>query len=150
MLRICRFLRVASVRKVQCGNNQGTLAAIRLRQAGGVVLGCVVLLPTGEASAEQVSVRHTEGLLHGFLALRTLEGKSLADGELTQFAEGDRVKSHLVFHFKDGSRYEETAFFSQRGKFRLLSDHVIQQGPSFKHPMKTSIDAATGQVMVRY
>ena len=113
-------------------------------------LGCSFLLPTGETSAEQVSVRHTEGLLHGFLALRTLEGKSLADGELTQFAEGDRVKSRLVFHFKDGSRYEETAFFSQRGKFRLLSDHVIEKGPSFKHPMETSIEAATGQVMVRY
>src|SRR5207253_8898579 len=113
-------------------------------------LGCAFLLPTGEASAEQVSVRQTEGLLHGFLALRTLEGKSLADGELTQVAEGDRVKSHLVFHFKDGSLYDETAFFSQRGKFRLLSDHVIEKGPSFKHPMETSIDAATGQVMVRY
>jgi len=49
------------------------------------------LLQTGQLSAEQVSVRHTEGLLHGFLALRTLEGKSLADGELTQVAEGDRV-----------------------------------------------------------
>ena len=114
------------------------------------VLGCAFLLPIGAASAEQVSVRYMEGLLHGFLALRTLEGKSLADGELTQVAEGDRVKSHLVFHFKDGSLYDETAFFSQRGKFRLLSDHVIEKGPSFKHPMETSIDAATGQVIVRY
>ncbi len=114
------------------------------------VLGCAFLLPTGAASAEQVSVRYTEGLLHGFLALRTLEGKSLADGELTQVAEGDRVKSHLVFRFKDGSLYDETALFLQRGKFRFLSDHVIEKGPSFKHPIETSIDAATGQAMVRY
>jgi hypothetical protein len=89
-------------------------------------------------------------MAHGFLALRTLEGKTLADGELTQFAEGDRVKSHLVFHFKDGSLYEERAVFSQRDKFRLLSDHVIEKGPSFKHPMETSIDAATGRVTARY
>ena len=113
-------------------------------------LGCTVLLQTGQLSAEQVSVRHTEGLLHGFLALRTLEGKSLADGELTQVAEGDRVRNHLIFHFKDGSLYDETAIFSQSAKFRLWSDHAIQKGPSFKHPMETSIDVSTGQVMVRY
>jgi len=114
------------------------------------LLGCTVLLQTGELSAEQVSVRHTEGLQHGFLALRTLEGKILADGELTQVAQGDRVRSHLIFRFKDGSLYQEATVFSQRGKFRLWSDHVIQKGPSFKHPMETSIDVSTGQVMVRY
>ena len=32
----------------------------------------------------------------------------------------------------------------------LWSDHVIQKGPSFKHPMETSIDVSTGQVMARY
>jgi hypothetical protein len=97
-----------------------------------------------------VSVRHTEGLQHGFLALRTREGKILADGELTQVAEGDRVTSHLIFRFKDGSLYQEATVFSQRGACRLWSDRVIQKGPSFKHPMETSIDAATGQVIVRY
>src|SRR5438874_3250562 len=113
-------------------------------------LGCTVLLQTGQLSAEQVSVRHTEGLQHGFLTLRTLEGKSLADGEMTQVAQGDRVTSRLVFHFKDGSLYDETAIFSQSAKFRLWSDHVIEKGPSFKHPMETSVDVSTGQVMVRY
>src|SRR5665213_2386394 len=39
--------------------------------------------------------------------------------------------------------------FSERGTFRLLSDHVLQKGPAFKHPMETSIDAMTGQVVVR-
>ena len=114
------------------------------------LLGCTVLLRTGELAAEQVSVRHTEGLQHGFLALRTREGKILADGELTQVAEGDRVTSHLIFRFKDGSLYQEATVFSQRGKFRLWSDRVIQKGPSFKNPMETSIDVSTGQVMVRY
>src|SRR5436309_7769292 len=96
-----------------------------------LLLACAALLLTNALSAEQVSVRHMEGLLHGFLALRTLEGKSLADGELTQVAEGDRVRSHLIFHFKDGSVYDEMAIFSQSAKFRLRSDHVIQKGPSF-------------------
>ena len=51
---------------------------------------------------------------------------------------------------KDGSIYEETTIFSQRGRFRLLSDHVIQRVPSFKQPVDTLIDASTGQVKVRY
>jgi hypothetical protein len=114
-----------------------------------VLLTCVLLLPNA-LSAEQVPVRHKEGLMHGFLALRTLEGKSLADGEMTQIAEGDRVTDHLIFRFKDGSLYEDTTIFSERGSFRLLSDHLVERGPSFKHPMETSIDASKDQVTVHY
>lgn len=53
--------------------------------------------------AEPVTVHHAEGLVHGFLALRTLDGSLLADGDLVQGARGDRVTIRLVFHFKDGS-----------------------------------------------
>jgi hypothetical protein len=56
----------------------------------------------------------------------------------------------MSFKFRDGSVYEETTIFSQRGTFRLLKDHVIQKGPQFKVAMETSIDATTGQVIVRY
>jgi hypothetical protein len=56
----------------------------------------------------------------------------------------------MEFHFKDGSVENETTVFSQHGTFRLLSDHVLQKGPAFKHPMETSIDAMTGQVVVHY
>ena len=88
--------------------------------------------------------------MHGFLELRTLEGKAIADGQMTQDARGDRVTSHLIFRFKDGSIYEDTTIYSQRGTFRLLSDHLIQRGPSFKPPVDSAIDASTGQVKVRY
>ena len=101
-------------------------------------------------SADQVPVRHMEGLMHGFLALRTLDGKRLADGEMTQVAEGDRVTSRLIFRFRDGSVYDDTTIFSQRGAFRLLSDHLVQRGPSFKQPMETSVDASSGEVTVQY
>src|SRR5438876_10766979 len=109
-----------------------------------------VLLACRSLTAEQVPVRHMEGLMHGFLALRTMDGKRLADGEMTQVAEGDRVTSRLIFRFKDGSDYDDTAIFSQRGAFRLLSDHLVQRGPSFKQPMETSVEATSGQVMDRY
>src|SRR6266699_1475525 len=107
-----------------------------------VLLACAAPFQTIPLTAEQVRVRHMEGLMHGFLALRTLDGRRLA--------EGDQVTSRLIFHFKDGSVYDDTTIFSQQGAFRVLSDHLVQRGPSFKQPMETSIDASSGQVTVRY
>jgi hypothetical protein len=114
------------------------------------LLACATPFQTIPLTADQVPVRHMEGLMHGFLALRTLDGKRLADGEMTQIAEGDRVTSRLIFRFKDGSVYDDTTIFSQRGAFQLLSDHLVQRGPSFKQTMETSLDASSGQVTVRY
>jgi hypothetical protein len=114
------------------------------------VLACAALLQPNALRADPVPVCYTEGLTHGFLILQTLEGKTIADGQMTQVAQGDRVKQHLIFRFKDGSTLEETTIFSQRGQFRLLSDHLVQRGPSFKIPMETSINASTGEVTVRY
>jgi hypothetical protein len=110
---------------------------------------CVALLQPGAIVAAPVAVRHTEGLVHGFLVLRTLAGDTLADGDLIQIARGYRVTNRLVFRFKDGSVHDETAVFSQRGNFRLLSDHLVQKGPAFQHPREVSIDGLTGQVTVR-
>jgi hypothetical protein len=109
-----------------------------------------ILLQAGPVSGETIPVRHPEGTTYGFLALRTLEGKLLASGELTEVLHGDQVVSHLVFRFKDGSVDDETAVFSQRGTFRLISDHHIQKGPSFPHRTNVFINASTGQVTVRY
>lgn len=114
------------------------------------LLACAALLQPGAMPAASVPVRHTEGVVHGFLVLCTLEGHRLADGELLQFARGDQVTSRLVFHFEDGSVHDETAVFSQCRSFRLLSDHLVQKGPAFQHPMEVSIDGSTGQVTVRY
>ncbi len=132
------------------------MITLRLRMVEGprfrrvaVLLACVSLLQPN-VPAEQVSVRHTEGLSHGFLVLRNMDGKLLADGELTQVAKGDRVTSHVIFRFKDGSMYEDTTTFSQRGSFRLLNNHLVQKGASFKHSMETWLDASRGVVKVRY
>src|ERR1051326_9467219 len=111
---------------------------------------CLFVLWISMASIAQVAVRHQEGLVHGFLALRTLEGETLADGDLMQTARSGRVTSRLVFHFKDGSLHDETAVFSQRGHFRLISDHLIQKGPAFKHPIDMTVNGKSGNVSVRY
>src|SRR5258708_38243573 len=132
-------------------------AAARRRSRAAFLLAVLAVLCAGGALlrparlwAEPVPVRFAEGVTHGYLTLRTLDGRRLADGELTQAARGDRVTSRLVFRFKDGSLQDETIVFSQRRSFRLLSDHLVQRGPTFPLPMEVSIDARRGTVTVRY
>jgi hypothetical protein len=112
-----------------------------------ILLICALLQPNA-LPADPVAVRHTEGLMHGFLVLQTLDGKPIADGQLTQDAHGDRVVDHLIFRFKDGSIYQDTTVFSQHQTFRLVSDHLIQRGPSFDRSLDMTIDASAGQVTI--
>jgi len=65
------------------------------------VLSMLAILATPALSrSEQVTARHAEGLVHGFLSLRTLDGELLADGDLLQTSRGTRVTSRLVFTSK--------------------------------------------------
>jgi hypothetical protein len=109
----------------------------------------VALLTAASASSEPVPVRFSEGLVHGFLKLSSADGSHLADGDLLQTAQGNRVTSRLVFHFKDGSLQDETSVFSQRQRFRLLSYHLKQKGPAFPRPLEMSIDDK-GQATVQH
>lgn len=109
------------------------------------VVACVASL-----AADPVAVRQLEGELRGFLVLRGDDGAIVADGDLRQATHGSSVTSRLTFHFKDGSLQDETSVFSQRGQFRLLTDHLVQKGPAFKQPMDVSINTATGMVRVAY
>jgi isoprenylcysteine carboxyl methyltransferase (ICMT) family protein YpbQ len=113
-------------------------------------LTAVAVVARRDASGELVTVRYTEGIVHGFLALRTTEGKTLADGDLIQTARGSRVTARLVFRFRDGSLHDETAIFDQGRQFRLLTDHLVQKGPAFPRPLDMRINAATGEATVRY
>jgi hypothetical protein len=79
--------------------------------------------------AEPVVVRRTEGVLHGFLVLRTLDGERLADGDLI---------------------HEESAVYTQGRYFRLLSARLVQKGPTFPRTLDMSVDAAKDRVSVRY
>jgi hypothetical protein len=79
-----------------------------------------------------------------------MDGTAIADGDLIQSARAGRVTSRLTFRFKDGSLHDETAVFTQRRHFRLVSSHLVQKGPTFPSPLELSIDATTGRVDVRY
>jgi hypothetical protein len=122
---------------------------IASRRVGTLVLAATLLGLAGPA-AGPVAVRYPEGIAHGFLVLRTLDGKHLADGDLFQTSRGDQVTSRMVLRFHDGSIHEENAVFTQRGHFRLVSDRLVQKGPTFPMPLEVSIDAARGMVDVRY
>jgi hypothetical protein len=113
----------------------------------------IALLVPAAAGGERIAVVHREGVVHGFLALRTLEGELLADGDLIQTTvpgpRGNRVTARVVLRFKDGSVHEETTVYVQRKTFRFVSNRVVQRGPAFKTPLESRI-AANGEVDVRY
>jgi hypothetical protein len=110
----------------------------------------IAIVSSAGLRAEPIRVRHAEGLVHGFLTLRLVDGTLVANGDLLQTASGNRVTTRLVFRFKDGSVLDDTAVYSQRGTFRLLTDHLIQKGPTFPHPVDMALDASSGRVTVRY
>jgi hypothetical protein len=100
--------------------------------------------------SEQVRVRHPEGTLHGFLSLTNEQGEVLADGDLIEIVRGDRVTSRLTFHFKDGSIDDETTVFTQKGVFRLISDHHVQHGQYFSTQLDVLVDVPKGTVVTKW
>jgi hypothetical protein len=114
-----------------------------------MTLVCVLLIQCS-SFAEQIPVRHREGVTLGFLVLKDLSGKTLAYGELKQVVkEQGLVVDDLQFHFKDGSYFREITKFTQDREFRMVSDQVVQKGPSFKRESESFIDAASGKVTFR-
>lgn len=103
-------------------------------------------LTPASLTAQPVAVRHREGTEHGFLVLRSEGGRTLATGDSIQTVSGTRVSGKLTLHFFDGSLHEETSVFEQRSAFRLLTDHLRQQGPAFPHRVDRLIDAVAGKV----
>jgi hypothetical protein len=114
---------------------------------------CIVtlmLVCATHAFADPIAVRAAEGAARADLVLRSADGKILANGDLAQSISGDRVTSHLVFRFADGSVHDETTVFSQTGTFRLLNYHLIQRGPSFRWTLDMTMNTQTGEVVVRH
>jgi hypothetical protein len=100
------------------------------------------------ASEQSVQVKYVEGITHGFLILRSLDGRILATGDQIQTVEGDRVTSETTFHFKDGSIQDETAVFVQNRTFRMISYHLLEKGSSFPHPIDASFDVSKNEVTI--
>jgi hypothetical protein len=63
-----------------------------------------VIAQSSGLTAEQIPVRHVEGVTLGFLVLRSPTGEALAYGDWKQVVKPDGlVVDDLRFQFKDGS-----------------------------------------------
>jgi hypothetical protein len=111
-----------------------------------LVMLAVAFLSCLQSVNPQILVTKREGFASGFLTLKSLDGKILADGEQTQTTRGNQVTTRTVFHFKDGSIQDETTVFSQQPHLKLSSDHMIQRGPSFKESVDVSVTSGSGQI----
>jgi len=99
--------------------------------------------------ADPQVVHYEQGAYHGFLELLSQDGQVVAYGDSTQVVHGDRVTSQTTFTFKDGSTDEETTIVSQHRTFQLISDHHVQKGPFFPHPLEVFVDARSGLFTTR-
>lgn len=105
------------------------------------VAGFCLLLCAAQLRAQPVHVHFQEGVTHGFLVMRDPHGKIIATGDMVQWAIRDKhYYSQLVFHFFDGSLYSDTTIFKEHGTFQLISDHLIEKGPSFKEQSEQWLD----------
>lgn len=72
----------------------------------------VAVLVYSPADAAPVAVRFPEGVIHGFLLVRSLAGEAIGQAEITQLArEGGLVESHLVIRLKDGTLHDEKVVY---------------------------------------
>ncbi len=125
------------------------LTSLQAALLGWLLVGLSLAL-SPDLFAAPVEVLYPEGVSEGFVTLQTLDGKKLADGELSQLTTGaDRLASRLTFRFIDGSLYDETVTFSQKKHLALLSYQLVQRGPAFPESMTISLNGETGQYQVR-
>jgi hypothetical protein len=100
------------------------------------------------ASAAPVSVRFVEGVTHGFLVVRTVNGVLIASGDLLQIYQDRQVESRMVFRFKDGSVFDERVVFTQERVFTMQSYHLVQRGSVFARDTEISLERASGKYRV--
>jgi hypothetical protein len=132
------------------------LEAMVRTSGSGVLSGCIVslvavamLVQPSYAEDQGVRVRYREGSVAGFVVLRNEKGAVLASGEFSQVPRGDRIKSRMVFYFRDGSLDDEISVYSQKSTFHLITDRHIQRGPAFPDPIDVTIDMRSQMVSVR-
>jgi len=112
----------------------------------GLVLGAAA---AGTLVAAPVPVRFVEGSLHGFLALRSIDGALVAEGDLLQVVRDEEVEKRMVFRFKDGSVLEESVVFTQNIVYSMKSYRMLQRGPVFTEDIEVSLERPTGKYRVK-
>jgi hypothetical protein len=100
------------------------------------------------ANDAPLPVRFPEGVLHGFLVLRTAQGDDLAQGDLLVGVRNGAVESRMVFAFTDGSLHDERVTFTQDSVFRMREYSLEQRGPTFPADVEIALDGNSGHYRV--
>jgi hypothetical protein len=98
---------------------------------------------------QPIPVRYKQGSSHGFLIVKSAQGKVIAVGDAVQVAEGAQFRSRMVIRFRDGSIDDDATTFSAEREFRVLSDHHVQKGPSFPNALDATIEVRASEVKWR-
>src|SRR5947209_6204860 len=101
------------------------------------------------ACAEPIPVKERQGAMYAFLVLKSPEGRVIAVGDQVETIDGNKVRSRLIFRFRDGSIDDESSVFIQGTVFRLVADHHVQKGPSFPEALDVSINVPARTVTWR-
>jgi hypothetical protein len=109
----------------------------------------VLWITAVSAFSDPIPATHKQGSMHGFLLLKSDNGRVIAVGDQVNVVRGDKIHSRLVFRFRDGSIDDESTVFRQGSVFQLLRDHHIQKGPSFPEPSDVTVDVPAGEVSWR-
>ena len=125
-----------------------TVRSFRRATTIGLLILVTMLLDPRPLPAAPVPVRFAEGATHGFLLLRTVDGTLIASGDLLQISRGGEVESRMVFHFKDGSLFDEKVVFTQQRVFTLQSYRLVQRGPVFPEDTEIFLER-TGKYRVK-
>lgn len=91
-------------------------------------------------------MKHRQGEVHAFLAVRSDDGKLLGVADVFNVAVGKTWRSRLTVRFRDGSTDDDTTVYTQTSDIRLISDHHVQRGPSFPKASDVTIDMASGDI----
>lgn len=98
------------------------------------------------AAPAGVQVRFTEGMVHGFLELKTASGDLLAHGDLLQVPKNGGIESRMTFHFAN-SVFDESVTFTQHDVFAMQNYHLVQSGPAFAEDLEV-VMARSGAYLV--
>jgi hypothetical protein len=86
----------------------------------------------------------TEGVIHGFPALRDAAGRKLADAEFTQTPEGDRLRVRLSYDFGSAHRIEENTVIRQ-SPFLAQEEWSWEETRASERVRRFAVDFRTGK-----
>lgn len=109
----------------------------------------LLLFTAAAADAAPVPVRHSEGMVRGFLILTDTSGARIASGDFLQSSREGEIRARTVLSFKDGSLHEEIATFTQQRNFLLKSYRLVQKGPAFAEDIEATLERGSGKYRVK-